>query len=149
MKYWEDIELNQPRVSTQSYTMTQEEIIEYASEWDPMPFHLDPEFAKHTPIGELFASSVHSIAIGVKLGHELMDSEVAIIAGLGWQDVQFPQPVVVGDELRIRSTVIEKRPSKSKPERGIITTLMELIKADDSVAVSYKIVNILWRQPQD
>lgn len=148
MQYWEDIELNQPRVSSQSRTLSAEEIINYAAEWDPMPFHTDEEVARQSPIGQLFASSVHSIAIGVKLGHELMDSEVAIIAGLGWQDVRFPQPVFAGDELRIRSTVIEKRPSNSKPERGIITTLMELIKADDSVAVSYKIINLVWRKPE-
>ncbi len=149
MKYWEDVELNQSRLSTRSYTLTAQEIIDYAREWDPMPFHIDEAAAKQSPIGQLFASSVHSIAIGVKLGHEMMSEEIAIIAGLGWQDVRFPQPVFAGDTLRIRSTVIDKRASKSKPERGIMTTLMELIKADDSVAVSYKIINLLWRRPDE
>lgn len=148
MKYWEDIELNESKTSKGSYTLTAEEIIDYASQWDPMPFHLSEEAAKLTPVGQLFASSMHSIAIGSKLGHELMVDDVAIGVGLGWQDVRFPQPVLAGDTLRVRTTVIEKRLSKSNPGQGIMTTLMELLKADDSVAVSYKLVNMVGCRPQ-
>ena len=75
------------------------------------------------------------------------DTEMAAIAGLGWEDVRFPQPVVAGEALRVRSTVVDKRKSNSKPDRGIVTTLMELLKPDDSVAVSFKIVNLVWCRP--
>jgi len=147
MMYFEDIQLNHPRFSPQSHTVTADEIKTFAKQWDPMPFHVDEEIAKLSPIGKLFASSVHTVAIGIRLSHDMMEKDIAVIAGLGWQDVRFPLPTCAGDTLRLKSEIIEKRESKSKPDRGMITSLNTLINQHDQVVAEYKIVTLMFRKP--
>jgi len=147
MKYYDDIQLNQPRYSPKSHTVTAEEIKDFARTWDPMPFHVDEDIAKLSPIGKLFASSVHTVAIGVRLSHDMMEKDIAVIAGLGWQDVRFPLPTCAEDTLRLKSEVVEKRESKSKPDRGMITSLNTLINQHDQVVAEYKIVTMMFKRP--
>lgn len=148
MLYFEDIHLNQPRHSDETYTVSADDIKKFAAQWDPMPFHLDENIAALSPIGKLFASGAHSICIGIKLSHTMMEKDLAVIAGLGWNDVRFPVPVCVGDVLRMKSEVIEKRASQSKPDRGIIVSLNSLINQNDQVVTEYKIATLLQRQPE-
>lgn len=147
MIFYEDILLHETRQSTATYTVTADDIKQFAAQWDPMPFHLDEAIAQMTPMGNLFASGVHGIAISIKLGHSMMDREVAVIAGLGWQDVRFPLPVFVGDVLRLKTEVIAKRISNSKPDRGIITSHNTLINQDDAIVTEYKLLSLVQRQP--
>lgn len=147
MKYFEDIVLNNPRVSPRPHPVTAEEIIRFAREWDPMPFHIDEELAKQSPIGKLFASSAHTIAIGIRLSHDMMEKDIAVIAGLGWNDLKLPRPVCAGDSLRLKSQIIEKRESKSKPDRGIIVSLNELYNQNDELVAEYKISTLMFRKP--
>jgi len=147
MLYFEDIELNKPRHSDETYAVTAEDIKQFAAQWDPMPFHLDEEVAKLSPIGKLFASGIHSVAIGIRLSHTMMEKDLAVIAGLGWNDVRFPVPVCVGDVLRMKSEVIEKRVSQSKPDRGIIVSLNSVINQNGDVVTEYKIVTMILRRP--
>lgn len=149
MKYFEDIVLNNPRFSPRAHTVTAEEIKRFASEWDPMPFHIDEEMAKLSPIGKLFASSIHTIAIGIRLSHDMMEKDIAVIAGLGWNDLKFPKPVCAGDSLRLKSQIIEKRESRSKPDRGIIVSLNELYNQQDELVAEYKIVTLMFRHPKE
>lgn len=148
MLYFEDIHLNQPRHSDETYTVTADDIKQFAAQWDPMPFHLDEEIAKLSPIGKLFASGAHSICIGIRLSHTMMEKDLAVIAGLGWTDVRFPVPVCTGDVLRMKSEIIEKRVSQSKPDRGIIISLNQLINQHDQVVTEYKISTLMMRQPE-
>lgn len=148
MLYFEDIELNKPRHSEQTYAVTADDIKQFASQWDPMPFHLDEDIAALSPIGKLFASGIHSVAIGIRLSHTMMEKDLAVIAGLGWNDVRFPVPVCVGDVLRMKSEVIEKRVSKSKPDRGLIVSLNQLINQHDEVATEYKITTMMLCNPE-
>ena len=147
MKYFEDIELNAPRYSPNGHTVSAEEIITFAKQWDPMPFHIDEEIARQSPIGKLFASSAHTISIGIKLSHDMMEKDIAVIAGLRWNDLRFPLPVCAGDTLRLQSEIIEKRESRSKPDRGMITSLNTLINQNDEVVAEYKIVTMMFRKP--
>jgi acyl dehydratase len=148
MKYFEDIELNKPRLSPRAHTVSAEEIKRFAAEWDPMPFHLDEEIAKLSPIGKLFASSAHTVAIGLRLSHDMMEKDIAVIAGLGWNDLKFPKPVCTGDSLRLKSQIVEKRESQSKPDRGIIISLNELYNQNNELVAEYKIVTLMFRRPQ-
>ena len=147
MKFYEDVPLNEPHHSTETYTVSAEEIMSFAGKWDPMPFHLDEQAAKQTPIGKLFASSIHTIAIGVRISHTMMKEEMAVIAGLGWQDVRFPVPVCAGDTLRMCAEVIEKRESRSHPDRGIVTSQNKVINQNDEVVAEYKIVSLMMKHP--
>lgn len=147
MLYFEDIILHEIRQSVATHPVTAEEIKRFAGEWDPMPFHIDEEVAKLTPMGKLFASGAHNIAISIKLSHTMMERPVAAIAGLGWQDVRFPLPVFAGDVLRLRTEVVDKRESQSKPDRGIVTTLITLLNQDDAVVTEYKILTLVMLKP--
>jgi acyl dehydratase len=97
-----------------------EQIKSFAKQYDPQPFHLDEEAAKNSVFGGLAASGWHTAALTMRL---LADGEfrpAGGIIGVGFDDLSWPRPVRPGDELRVRSEVLEVRPSKSRPDRGLI-----------------------------
>ena len=92
----------------------------FAAEFDPQPFHLDPEAATHTFFRGLVASGWHTAALTMRL---LADSELKPaggIIGLGFEELRWPLPVRPGDELSLQAEVLEVRPSQSRPEQGLI-----------------------------
>jgi acyl dehydratase len=92
----------------------------FAAEFDPQPFHLDPEAATHTFFRGLVASGWHTAALTMRL---LSDSELKPaggIIGLGFEELRWPRPVRPGDELFLQTEVMEVRPSQSRPEQGLI-----------------------------
>jgi acyl dehydratase len=92
----------------------------FAAEFDPQPFHLDGEAAQKSFFGGLAASGWHTAALSMRL---LVESELKPaggIIGAGFDEFRWPRPVRPGDELRVESEVLEVRPSKSRPEQGII-----------------------------
>jgi acyl dehydratase len=97
-----------------------ERIKTFAAEFDPQPFHLDEEAARDTLFRGLAASGWHTAALTMRL---LVESELKPaggIVGAGFDEFRWPRPVRPGDELRVESEVLEVRPSKSRPEQGII-----------------------------
>jgi acyl dehydratase len=91
----------------------------FAREYDPQPFHTDPVAAKDTIFGELVASGWHTMAITMRL---IVDGEAQLawgFAGAGVEGLDWPHPVRPGDTLRAETEVVEVRPSKSKPDRGL------------------------------
>ncbi|MCB1616188.1 MAG: MaoC family dehydratase [Pseudomonadales bacterium] len=145
MLYFEDIELNRP-VESRAIELSKEEIIRFATEWDPQPFHIDEEAANQWPLG-LTASGLHTIAVSVRLNTELGKEPSAVIAGLGWDELRLPRPVFPGDSLRVRSAAIAKRESRSKPDRGIVQSLVEVLNQRDEVVLSYKVSAMMMRKP--
>jgi acyl dehydratase len=98
----------------------EERIKSFAAEFDPQPFHLNEESARHTIFRGLAASGWHTAAMTMRL---LVDSEIKPaggIVGAGFDEFRWPRPVRPGDELRLESEVLEVRPSKSRPEQGWI-----------------------------
>jgi acyl dehydratase len=98
----------------------EDRIKSFAAEFDPQPFHLDPEAARKSLFGGLAASGWHTAALTMRL---LVESEIKPaggIVGAGFDELRWPRPVRPGDELRIESEVLEVRPSKSRPGQGII-----------------------------
>lgn len=91
MHYFEDIELNAVRKSG-SHCVTSQEIIDFASQWDPQPFHTDEEEAKNWPLG-FCAFSLHTMAISIRLTNDASDVSHAVVGGLGWDDVRMSLPV--------------------------------------------------------
>lgn len=147
MQFYEDMPIGLAAESTQTHLFTADDIKSFASLWDPMPFHVDEEAARASPMGRLFASSIHTIAAGIRLTHTFLDNDVAAIAALSWQDVQFPKPVFAGDRVRIRSEVIDRRESRSKPDRGIITTWNRILNQHGDVVAEYKILTMVLKRP--
>lgn len=148
MNYFEDVVVGRWIESEETYTLTKEEIISFCSEWDPLPFHVDEELARQSPMGKLFTSAVHVVAIAVRLGHSMQREPSAVIAGLGWDEVRFLLPVCAGDQIKLRATVESKRESASKPDRGIVTSHLVLVNQHGQDVASYKMSTLLQRRPQ-
>ncbi len=102
------------------YTVTEAEILQFASAYDPQWFHTNPEAALQGPFGGLIASGWHTCAIAMRLvaEHILRDSES--FASPGVSDVRWPHPVRPGDVLSLRVTVNEVRRSTKRPELGVV-----------------------------
>jgi acyl dehydratase len=97
-----------------------EQIKRFAAEFDPQPFHLDDEAAQDTIFRGLAASGWHTAALTMRL---LVDSEIKPaggVVGAGFDEFRWPRPVRPGDELRLESEVLDVRPSKSRPDQGLI-----------------------------
>ena len=114
-----------------------ERVKTFATEFDPQPFHLDEEAARQTLFRGLAASGWHTAAITMRL---LVESEIRPaggIVGAGFDELRWPRPVRPGDELRLESEVLEVRPSKSRPDQGIIKVrTTTLNQKDEPVQVS-------------
>ena len=106
-EYYEDIELNHS-YRTRYFDVTEADIISFASEWNPEPYHIDPKEAAKSKIGKIFACGPHLIAICTRLTNERRPRP-RTIAGLGWNDLQFASPVFGGDKLLVEIRVISKR----------------------------------------
>lgn len=149
MRYLEDLVVGNRVEGQDTFTVTAEAIKDFAGQWDPMPFHLDEAVAEQSPIGALFASSIHSVAIGVRLSHALPQEPMAVIAGLGWDEVRFPHPVFAGDELRVAAEIVSTRDSVSKPDRGICVTRIELYNQNQVRVGEFKIASLVLKKPLD
>jgi acyl dehydratase len=118
--YLEDFEVGQVFRSAQRVRVGVADIIRFAAEFDPQPFHLDEDAAKRSVFGGLAASGWHTTALTMRL---LVDSDLCIaggLIGLGFEELRWPRPVRPGDELRVESLVLEKRESKSRPQQGLL-----------------------------
>jgi acyl dehydratase len=118
--HFEDAEIG-TRCTAGPYLVTKSEIIQFATQYDPVPRHLDEEAASRSIFGGLTASSAHTFSIFILLTTKLQP-RLHVLAGMGWDELKLPNAVRPGDELDLESTVLEKRESKSKSDRGIIRT---------------------------
>jgi len=144
--YWE--EFTPGRVFEHgSRTLSQEEIIAFAREWDPQRFHTDPEAAKQTPYGGVIASGWHTGCVMMRLMCDAYLNESSCIGSPGIDEWRFALPVRPGDTLRYRATVLEARTSASKPDRGIVKWRWELVNQGDGVAVSQVGTQFFLRRP--
>jgi acyl dehydratase len=126
--------------------ITEEDIIEFARRWDPQPIHTDPDFATNGPFGGIIASGFHSAGIFMQLFVTHYLSQVASLASPGIDEMRWSTPVRPGDLLRLRTTVIEARPSRSKADRGLVHTKAELFNQDDRRVMHLVPINILRRR---
>jgi len=144
--YWE--EFTPGRVFEHgSRTLSQEEIIAFAREWDPQRFHTDPEAAKQTPYGGVIASGWHTGCVMMRLMCDAYLNESSCIGSPGIDEWRFAAPVRSGDTLRYRATVLEARTSASKPDRGIVKWRWELLNQRDEVVVSQVGTQFFLRRP--
>ena len=110
-----------------TYHLTKEEVIAYAREFDPQPFHLDEEAARHSVLKGLSASGWQSSAILVRLAVDAYANRSAALGSKGFDEAKWLRPVYAGETLTGRVTVLSKRRSASKPGIGIMKCLFELL----------------------
>ena len=117
--YFEDIELGR-EVEIGSHTPTREEIIDFARQWDPQPFHLDEAAGRASPMGGLSASSCHTYSIS-SLIYSRSDEKLHTAAMLGLE-MRFPNAVRPDEALTLFEKFTDKRVSKSRPEFGVVSS---------------------------
>ncbi len=123
MLYFEDIEIGQQK-EVGRHTPSRAEIISFASQWDPQPFHIDEEAARASVFGGLSASSCHTYAIcSLIFSRSAPKLKTAAMLGL---EVHFPMPVRPDEELTMSETFLEKRPSGSRPTLGVVKSRTSL-----------------------
>jgi len=149
IRYLEDFEPGQ-KFGSNRLVVEAERIKSFAGEFDPQPFHLDESAARDTLFGGLAASGWHTAAVTMRL---LVDSALKPaggIIGAGFDEMRWPKPVRPGDELRVESEILEVRPSRSRPDQGVIkvrTTTLNQHREPVQVFVGNLIV--LRRPPDD
>ena len=119
MRYLEDFAVGQ-KFGSATLRVEAERIKQFAAEFDPQPFHLDEHAARESLFGGLAASGWHTAAMTMRL---LVESDVKPaggIIGAGFDEFKWPRPVRPGDELWIEAEVLEVRPSKSRPDQGMV-----------------------------
>ena len=120
MKYYEDYEKGETK-QLGSFSLTEEEIVEFAEKYDPLWLHVDEErIEKESPFGGLIASGWHSLMSCHRLLVEGDDEEIAALGSPGVEEVSWRLPVYPGDEITVTSTVVKKRPSDKVPNRGLV-----------------------------
>jgi acyl dehydratase len=126
-----------------SVTVSEADIIEFAERFDPQTMHVDPELAAASPFGGLIASGWHSVIIVSRIYVDHYLSRNAAIASPGIDEVRWHAPTRPGDVLRLRTTTLETRRSRSKPDRGLVRTRWEGITDDGTVAMSCVAMNLI------
>ena len=112
-----------------------DELIAFAKRFDPQAMHTDPEAAKNTPFGGLIACGWHAAGLVTRLYVEHYLTQVASLASPGLDELRWLKPVRPGDMLSVRVTVLKTVPSKSKPDRGAVTSFVEVINQTGEVVI--------------
>ena len=131
-----------------SKTVSKEEIIRFASEFDPQPFHLDEEAAKDSMFGELVASGWHTCSMLMRmLCDEFLLDDVGSLGSGGVDNIRWKKPVRPNDTLRVQSRVTEVRPSESKPDRGIVKSQYSVLNQDDQLVMTIESMGFFLKKP--
>jgi|SRR5579871_4199176 len=118
--------------------VTEADIVEFAKRYDPQEFHVDPVAAARGPFGGLIASGWHTASLMMRMFVENFLSNVSSLGSPGIDELRWPRPVRPGDTLRVRVTVLDARRSRSKPDRGVVSSLAEVLNQDGDVVLSMK-----------
>ncbi|MGI5467404.1 MaoC family dehydratase [Streptomyces sp. CA-132043] len=130
-----------------SITLTEEEILDFARRFDPQSFHTDPVAAADGPFKGLIASGWHTSAVMMRLYADHYVSKVASLASPGVDELRWVRPVRPGDTLSIRTTILDARVSRSKPDRGIVRTGIEVLNQRDESVLTLTALNFFARRP--
>lgn len=147
MIYFEDLEVG-AETYFGSYDVTREEVIEFARKYDPQPFHLSDEEAARTHFGRLAASGWHTAAMTMAvIARHVVEHRQAGLGSPGIDELRWTRPVYPGDTLHVRGTILEKKPSRSRPEMGSFRTRTTVTNQDGVPVMSYISIVLIRRRP--
>ena len=147
MKYFEDLP-GGDETEFGHYDVTREEVIEFASKYDPQPFHLSDEAAAKTHFGRIAASGWHTCAMTMAVIVRYITADrQAGLGSPGVDELRWLKPVYPGDRLTVRGSIIEKIPSRSKPELGVIRTRTLVSNQDGVEVMSFTSIVLMRRRP--
>ena len=147
MKYFEDLEIG-AIARFGRYDVTREEVMDFAAKFDPQPFHLSDEEAAKTHFGRIAASGWHTAAMAMRM---IVDnfavSEQAGLGGIGIDELRWLKPVYPGDVLSLQTEVLEKTPSRSRPEMGSFRTRTTVFNQKDEPVLRYMTIALIAKRP--
>jgi acyl dehydratase len=147
MKYFEDMEVG-AETEFGHYDVTREEVLEFARKYDPQPFHLSDEAAAKTHFGRIAASGWHTCAMTMAvIVRHLSEDQQAGLGSPGVDDLRWLKPVYPGDRLTVSGKILEKTPSRSKPEIGSIRTETIVTNQDGVRVMRYISIVLMQRRP--
>ena len=126
-----------------SIAVDQTEMIAFAGRYDPQYFHTDPDAAKESTFGALIASGWQTAALTMRLLVESYLSSVASLGSPGIDELRWTKPVRPGDVLHVKVNVFDAKRSRSKPDRGIVRSLIEVSNQSGESVMSFKAINLL------
>jgi acyl dehydratase len=144
--YLEDFVAGQVRESPPR-TLTRDEILAFAREYDPQPFHVDERAAKGSVYGGLIASGWQTIGIMMRLMWDTFLKDTVSLGSPGCDEIRWLKPVRPGDTLRARFTITEVTPSRSKPDRGIVRTFTEILDQRGEIVMTVRGLGMFGRRP--
>jgi acyl dehydratase len=130
-----------------SVSIDQASMVAFAKEFDPQPFHVDPVAAAAGPYGGLIASGWHTAALVMRLLVENYLAAESSLGSAGLDELRWPHPVRPADTLRVRATVVESRRSLSKPDRGIVKTVVEATNSGGATVMRATAINFMLARP--
>lgn len=146
MRYWEDIKEGEV-VELGSRTLDKERMVAFAREFDPQPFHTDEKAAEASIWGGLIASGWLTGSVLMRIFYDGYLKDTAGLGSPGIDELRWLKPVRPGDTLTVRLTVLEAAASRSKPDRGIVRSLMEVLNQHGEIVMTTKGVNFVSRRP--
>lgn len=145
--YFEDFEVGRA-IDVGSRTVTEEEIIDFATKFDPQPFHVDKNAAEHSIYGGIIASGWHTCAMIMRLMVDGFLRNASSMGSPGVDEIRWLKPVRGGDTLTVTTTAIEIRPSASKPDRGVVVTLWQAKNQHGELVATVKGMGMFQRRPK-
>ena len=144
--YWEDFKVGET-VTMGSHTFVEQEMIEFAREFDPQPFHIDPIAAKDSYFGGLIASGWHTCAVAMRLLCDNYINRSASLGSPGIENVRWLLPVRAGDTLIYRRVVLEARASKSRTDMGLVKSRTEAVNQRGETVLTFEGWGMFGRRP--
>ena len=145
-RYFEDFTVGEV-IGLGERTISKDSIVAFAREFDPQPFHLDDAAARATIYGGLLASGWHTASLMMRMLYDNLIRHTVSLGSPGVDELRWLKPVRPGDTLSLRMTILECLPSRSKPDRGIVRSLMELRNQHGDVVVTMRGLSLLGRRP--
>ena len=148
MRWFEDFHVGDTH-DLGSRVLTRDEIVDFARQWDPQPFHTDEEAAADGPFGGLVASGWQTACVAMRLYVDHLIAGTASMGSPGIEELRWLAPVRPGDELRVSVHVDDARPSATRADRGTVHLTWEVRNGDDVVVCRMRARGMFGRRPAD
>jgi acyl dehydratase len=145
--YFEDFELGKT-IEVGSRTVTEQEILDFATQFDPQPFHVNREAAAKSIYGSIIASGWHTCGIMMRLMVDGFLGKTASMGSPGVDEIRWVKPVRPGDTLTVTTTATDIRPSASKPDRGVVATEWRAVNQRGELVCTVKGMGMFLRRPK-
>jgi acyl dehydratase len=148
MQYFEDLVVG-GETEFGTYEVTREEVIEFARKYDPQPFHLSDEAAAKTHFGRIAASGWHTCAMVMAvIARHVVENQQAGLGSPGIDELRWRKPVYPGDTLHVSGKIVEKTPSRSRPDIGSFRSAMTVTNQAGEPVMTFTSIVLIRRRPE-